>query len=224
MTTNQRMPTLWPAMRGPSGPPRNRVTMIARHGDHVHELGQVEEGEADRRVLGVEAAGELLLGLDQVERRPVHLGRDRDQEDDERHDPGADQVPVVEEAAVLGRRRWRWSAASRSTSTTRGDRQADGRLVGDHLGRRPHRAEQRVLGARRPAGQHHAVDRDRRHHQQEQDPPRRVGQLQPGGVAGDGDRAADRARWRTSGRRARRPGRAPAGRSGGRPGRGAGPP
>ena len=31
-----------------------------RHRDRVHELGQVEEREADRRVLGVEAADELL--------------------------------------------------------------------------------------------------------------------------------------------------------------------
>ena len=43
----------------------------------------------------------------------------------------------------------------------RDHRQAERGLVGHHLRRRPHRAEQRVLRARRPAGEHHAVDRDR---------------------------------------------------------------
>ena len=64
---------------------------------------------------------------------------------------------------------------------------AQGGLVGDHLGRGPHRPEQRVLRPRRPAGQHHAVDRDRRHGQHEQDADRGVGHLQLEGVAGDGD-------------------------------------
>ena len=65
-----------------------------RHRDRVHELGQVEEGEADRGVLGVEAADQLLLGLDEVERRAVQLGRGGDDEHDEGHDAGGDEVPV----------------------------------------------------------------------------------------------------------------------------------
>ena len=68
---------------------------------------------------------------------------------------------------------------------------AQGGLVGDHLGRGPHRAEQRVLRARRPAGQHDPVDADGGHGQQEQDAHGRVGQLQLEGVAGDGHLAAD---------------------------------
>ena len=36
-------------------------------------------------VLGVEAADQLLLGLDEVERRAVELGGGGDEEDDERH-------------------------------------------------------------------------------------------------------------------------------------------
>ena len=64
------------------------------HRDGVHELGQEEQREADAGVLGVEAADELLLGLDEVERRPVQLGGGRDQEDDERQDAGGDEVPV----------------------------------------------------------------------------------------------------------------------------------
>ena len=69
-------------------------------------------------------------------------------------------------------------------STTMTTVMPEGRLVGDHLGRGPHRAEQRVLRARRPAGQHDPVDADGRHGQQEQDAHGRVGQLQLEGVAG----------------------------------------
>ena len=69
-----------------------------------------------------------------------------------------------------------------------GHRQAERGLVADHLRRGPHRAEQRVLRARRPAGQHDAVDRDRAHGQHEQDADRRVGHLQ---VASRGRRCVD---------------------------------
>ena len=56
----------------------------AAHRHRVHELGQEEQRESDAGVLGVEPADELLLGLDEVERRPVQLGGRRDQEDHER--------------------------------------------------------------------------------------------------------------------------------------------
>ena len=45
-----------------------------RHVTDVHELGQEEQGEPDRAVLGVVATDELLLGLDEVEGRAVELG------------------------------------------------------------------------------------------------------------------------------------------------------
>ena len=57
-----------------------------RHRDQVHELGEEEDAEADAGVLGVEPADELLLRLDEVERRVVRLRDRRDQEDDERDD------------------------------------------------------------------------------------------------------------------------------------------
>ena len=52
-----------------------------RHRDDVHELGEEEQGEQEARVLGVEAADQFLLGLDEVERRPVEFGGRGDQED-----------------------------------------------------------------------------------------------------------------------------------------------
>ena len=134
-------------------------------GDRGHELGDVEEGEADRAVLGVEAGDQLLLGLGEVERRPVHLRGRGDEEDHERHHAGDDEVPVRAGSRgpgsactsdhVVGRQRPRHEHDG-------DDGEAEGGLVADHLGRRPHRAEQRVLRARRPAGEHHAVHGDRR--------------------------------------------------------------
>ena len=63
-----------------------------RDGDHVHVLGEEEQRELQRGVLGVEAADELALGLGQVERRTVGLAHHRDAVDDEgrQHD---DRVP-----------------------------------------------------------------------------------------------------------------------------------
>ena len=89
----------------PVGPEEGRAGRAAEeerdddggHRHRVHELGEEEQGEADRRVLGVEAADQLLLGLDEVERRPVHLGRARDEEDGEGHEAGDDQVPARED-------------------------------------------------------------------------------------------------------------------------------
>ena len=97
---------------------------------------------------------------------------------------------MVEEPAVLGGHDGA-GAERAGDQHDRGHGQAQHRLVGHQLGAGPNRTEQRILGSRRPARQHHAVDRDARHHQQEEDPPGRVGQLQAGGVPGDGDGAAD---------------------------------
>ncbi len=69
----------------------------------------------------------------------------------------------------------------------RGDRQAQRGLVGDHLRRGADRAEQRVLRSRGPAGEHHAVDRDRRHGENQQDADLRVGHLHEGLLAEQGD-------------------------------------
>ena len=156
------------------------------HRDGVHELGEVEEREADAGVLGVEPGDELLLGLDEVERRPVELGGGGDHEDDERQEPGGDHAPLAE--AALG-----VDDAARAQRAGDQDhrRQAEAErgLVGHHLRRGAHRAEQRVLRARRPAGEHDPVDGDGRQRQQQQHTDRRVGQLQPGDVAEDHDRA-----------------------------------
>ena len=71
-----------------------------------------------------------------------------------------------------------------------GHREAERRLVGHHLRRGAHGAEQRVLGARGPPGEQHAVDGDGAHGEDEQHPDGRVGQLHVGVVAEHGDGAA----------------------------------
>ena len=69
-------------------------------------------------------------------------------------------------------------------------RQTQCGLVAHHLRRRPHRAQQRVLRPRRPPGQHHTVNGDRAHSQEQQDPDGRVGHLQVGGATPQLDFAA----------------------------------
>ena len=74
------MPSMALGMTGMSNrPPRAAQEQRdddRRHHDGGQELGQVEHGETHRGVLGLVAADQLLLGLGEVERRPVHLGGD----------------------------------------------------------------------------------------------------------------------------------------------------
>ena len=147
------------AERRADGPPRNSVTTIADIVIDVHELGEEEDREPDAGVLGVEAADELLLGLDEVERRVVGLGGGGDEEDRRtarrRWQPGSSRatidavLPAGDDAVRRERARLEQHAD---------DREPERGLVADQLRRRAHRAEQRVLRARRPAGEHHAVD------------------------------------------------------------------
>ncbi len=106
-------------------------------------------------VVDVEAGDDLRFALRHVERRAVGLGDARDEiHQQQREQPG----PVPAEA---GRPAARWTMspmlrlpAAISTPTMR---EAHGDLVGDDLRRRAHRAQERVLGIRRPAGEDDAV-------------------------------------------------------------------
>ena len=69
---------------GPCQPPRNRVTVMRRDVEDVDVLGEEEHGEAEPGVLGVVAAHQLVLGLDEIEGSPVGLGDAGDEEDNER--------------------------------------------------------------------------------------------------------------------------------------------
>ena len=141
---------------GPDGPPRNSVHRDRRHRDHVHELGEEEDREADAGVLGVEAADELLLGLDEVERRVVHLGGRRDQEDherDERPRPVPASVKIVCQLVPYwpvsppSRRRSRASTACPPGSARRGSR---ARTPPRTTAAAPTRAPSRAAGTSNP--------------------------------------------------------------------------
>ena len=88
---------------GPDGPPRNSVTAIADIVIRFMNSARKKMREADAGVLGVEATDELLLGLDEVERRVVGLGDRRDQEDHERDDRGAQYQSVTNECQLVQR-------------------------------------------------------------------------------------------------------------------------
>ena len=175
---------------GPSGPPKNSVTMTADMVMTFMNSARKNRAKRSEEYSVWKPPDQLLLALGQVEGRPVQLGRDRDQEDDEGDEPRRKTFQCQELdawAATIARVDSEWRSQDHGD-----DRQPHGRLVGDHLGRGADRPEQRVLRSRRPAGQHRPVDGDRRHGQQEEDAHRRVGDLELDGVVGDGDDAADR--------------------------------
>ena len=156
-----------------------------RHRHDVHELGDVEEREPDRRVLGVVATDDLLLGLDEVERRPVELGRRCDEEDHERHDARARRgssstnrswtmtMPCVESVWLT----------STTVATARPSAASYDTICADA------RTEpiSGYFEPGRPTGEHHAVHRDRRHREHQEDADRRIGDLQVGVVPEDVD-------------------------------------
>ena len=157
-------------IRGPGTVPsaeEERGAQAAEH-DDVHVLGHEERAEAHSAVLGVVARDDLGIGLGQVERRARRLGEAGDEEDQEadelRHDE-PDRVLVLDD---LGQRQ----RARRHHDPEQ--RQAERDLVGDQLRGAPHRAEERVLRARRPAAEHEAVEGDRTEGEHVEDPDRDV--------------------------------------------------
>ena len=79
-------PGIDPSQVGPSQPPRKRVVATAAIEIMAVYSARIEHPEAEPGVLGVEPAHQFLLGLDQVEWRPVGLGHGGDAEDDEGDD------------------------------------------------------------------------------------------------------------------------------------------
>ena len=154
--------------------------------DHVDVLGQLDQRELERGVLGVVAADQLALALGQVEGKPVGLADHRDEVDHERREkqhrePGrvvqGDPGHVEHRAVRLGGDDRRGGQRAR-VEEHRDERQAHRDLIADHLGRRAKRAEQRVGRPGRPAGQHDPVHAHRAHREDEQHRDWKVGELQ----------------------------------------------
>ena len=94
MNLTRPRPESGSAIHGKCQPPKNRIDDQEAGGDHVRVFAEEEQGELHGAVLGVVAADQFLLGLRQVERQPVALGEDADQEQQERQRLVAD-VPAV---------------------------------------------------------------------------------------------------------------------------------
>ena len=86
----------------PQPPAEKQRRRHRRDDDHVRVFGEEEQREAHAAVLGVEAAGQLLLRLGHVERRAVGLGQAADEEDHER-DRLHERVPDVASSPARGR-------------------------------------------------------------------------------------------------------------------------
>src|SRR4051794_24429743 len=66
-----------------------------RAGDHRGVLTQEKERKLHRAVLGVITAGQLLLGLRQIERQAIRFGKDRYRKNDERDEHGNGKQPFT---------------------------------------------------------------------------------------------------------------------------------
>ena len=193
-----------------------------RHRDDVHELGEEEDREPDARVLGVEPADELLLRLDEVERRVVRLGDRGDQEDHERRrSPGSQyQSPRRTSRQLVPRLLRRRSPRVESVPAWiehADDREAERGLVARAAA--PTRAPSRAAGTSSPTTSPRASRRTRRCPTSPGATARRSAGRRAAGRSSwpsDRDLAADRARCRTRGTRAGSTGTARAGTPAGR--------
>ena len=159
-----------PGSHGPSQPPKNRVTISAEMSVTADVLADQEQAELHARVLGVVAGDELALGLDEVERDAPRLGEPGDEEDDEADELREDVV----DAALLRLDDVGQAEGARERDHA-DEREAHEDLVAHHLRGGAQPADQGVLAARRPAGEHHAVHGQRRHGEEEEEPDVEVG-------------------------------------------------
>ena len=172
----------------------------AGHRGHVDVLGEVEQRELERGVLGVEAAHQFALALGEVERQPVGLAHHGEQVDEERGEQQhrvprrvvQDHPEQVELVAVRLGRHDRRGGQGAGVQEHRDEGQPHRDLVADHLRRRAQPAEQRVRRGRGPARQHDPVDAHRADREHEQHRDREVGELQRGVVVEDRHLGAER--------------------------------
>ena len=209
-------------------PAQEQQDREGRDRDDMEVLREEEHGEFDAGIFRVVAAHQLGVGLGEVERRPVGLGDAGQQEDHERGQvvedvPVGDELPHPAEGpqprdrtddAPLGGDDRPERQASRGHHDGN-ERQGQGDLVGDHLGAGADPAEQRVLGAARPARQHDPVHRQRPHRQHPEEADVEVGDLEGDVMAeehhrraeGDRGEGQERGEHRDAGRQGRWRGR-----------------
>ena len=159
---------------GGSQPPRNMSVASVDTRIMFMYSPRKKQGERGARVLDVETGDDLRLALGDVERRAVRLRHRRDEVDEEHREerqpvPGEEVEPHPGEVAARLHVDDVAEVEALRDEQHAHQREPHGDLVGDDLRRRAHRAEERVLRVRRPAGDDHAVDahrRDRHHVEQ----------------------------------------------------------
>ena len=114
-------------------------------------------------------AGQLLLGLGQIERKPIRLSEDGNHEHDERDDHRDCEQPFSEVCPIADERRDQPTVFDLISNHTRqakisdeqenrNDREPEREFVGNHLRTRAHAAEKRVFGIGRPTAQDDPVN------------------------------------------------------------------
>ena len=155
--------------------------------EHVQVLGEQERDHARAAVLGEVAGDELGVGLDEVERRRGWSRR-------------SSAIVKTRKPTNCGMKYhmppWAWTIVGQRQAAG-GDDHADQReplrdLVGDQLRRGAHRAEERVLRARRPAAEHQPVEGDRAEREHVQRADRGVDAVEADARAEDVRRVAER--------------------------------
>ena len=149
----------------------------ARDDEQVDELGDVEQPEVHARILGVVARRQFRLGLREVERAAVDLGvagDEVDHEGDQRRNVALEKEPPV---GLPGHDLGELHGVGQHDD--REDREADGKLVGDHLRTAAHGADERILVVGTPPRQQNADHTDRRGGHHEEDAHVEIQHLQP---------------------------------------------
>lgn len=124
-------------------------------GDQVRVLGEEEQGETHRGILGVVAAHEFLFGFGVVEGSAVAFGENGDEEDETREGLGEDEPAVrfLEADDAVG-------THGADGEQGRHEREAQRDFVRDHLGAGTHAAQEGELVVAGVTAQRDAVDTD----------------------------------------------------------------
>ena len=159
---------------GPSQPPKNKRHDHGGGENHADVLPHHDEAELHGRVLGVEAGGEFMLRLRQVERQAMGFRQPGDEEDDKAEHLGKDEPHPL----LLGFHDFAQAEGAAQQHDAH-DRQPHEHFVGDHLRPGAQAAEQGVLVVAGQPAEQHPIDGHRGHGQEEQHADVQVDHRQP---------------------------------------------
>jgi len=129
----------------------------------VRVLSDEKQGPFERAILGVEAAHEIGLGFDHVERQAIGFGEKRNKKDQGRDGHEKDKPHAAPKAGLSlhlddARQAERGFTAGSVDPEENGQHgQGHGKLIGDELRGGANAADEGVLGVRGPAGKNHRI-------------------------------------------------------------------